>query len=177
LQPASPFFLSAEAGEVMGLRESALRKIFPVLPPRLKLISLAAVAATASFVLGASGQVGSAVATEEPAEPLSPYARTGFAFGVGPRGVVLVGFVNARGSSTTARFQTGRTRRTDSGIRRNLNTIILGTTPRNSKRRRCVCGLGLSITSGSLRRTRAVRPTARIKRSGRCLASWSSHAV
>jgi hypothetical protein len=50
------------------------------------------------------------MATDEPAKALSPYARTGFAFGVGKTGVVLVGFVNARGSSTTARFQLGKTK-------------------------------------------------------------------
>jgi hypothetical protein len=79
-------------------------------PSRRLRFSLAAATATAIFAFGASGQIASAVATDEPAEPLPPYARTGFAFGVDKTGVVLVGFVNARGSSTTARFQIGKTK-------------------------------------------------------------------
>lgn len=91
------------------LRKSVVRKPFRVLSRRLQ-FSLAAASATAIFAFGASGQIVSAVATDEPAEPLPPYARTGFAFGVDKTGVVLVGFVNARGLSTTARFQVGRTK-------------------------------------------------------------------
>jgi hypothetical protein len=81
-----------------------------VLPPRLKLISLTAVSATAFCVLGASGQIASEAAANEPAEPLTPYARTGFAYSIDSIEAVLVGFVNARGSETTSRFQVGRTK-------------------------------------------------------------------
>jgi hypothetical protein len=42
--------------------------------------------------------------------PGPPYARTGFAYGISKREAVLIGFVNARGVSTTARFQVGRTK-------------------------------------------------------------------
>jgi hypothetical protein len=87
-----------------------VRKTLRVLPHRLKRISLAAMVATSCVVLGASGQIASAAATDEPVEPLSPYARTGFAYGIVTTEAVLVGFVNARGSSTTARFQVGRTK-------------------------------------------------------------------
>lgn len=79
-------------------------------PPRPLRFSLAAATATAIFAFGASGQIASASATDEPAEPLSPYARTAFAYGIVKTEAVLIGFVNARGSSTTARFQVGRTK-------------------------------------------------------------------
>ena len=69
-----------------------------------------AVVATAFFVLAANGQVVSAGAADEPAGPPSPYARTAFAYGIGKTEAVLIGFVNARGSSTTAQFQVGRTK-------------------------------------------------------------------
>jgi hypothetical protein len=91
------------------LCRSAVRRPNRVLSRRLQ-FSLAVASATVIFAFGASGQIASAVATDEPAEPLPPYARTGFAFGVDKTGVVLVGFVNARGSSTTARFQIGKTK-------------------------------------------------------------------
>jgi hypothetical protein len=81
-----------------------------VLPSRLKLISLAAAAATAFFALGASGQIANRAAANEPAEPLTPYARTGFAYGVDATEGVLIGWVNARGSETTGWFQVGRTK-------------------------------------------------------------------
>lgn len=93
----------------VALRKSAVRKPFRVLSRRPQ-FSLAAASATAIFAFGASGQIASALAIDEPAESLSPYARTGFAFGVDKTSVVLVGFVNARGSSTTARFQVGSTK-------------------------------------------------------------------
>jgi hypothetical protein len=91
------------------LRKSAARRPNRALSRRLQ-FSLAAASATAIFAFGASGEIASAVATDEPAEPLPPFARTGFAFGVDKTGVVLVGFVNARGLSTTARFQIGKTK-------------------------------------------------------------------
>jgi hypothetical protein len=81
-----------------------------VLPSRLKLILLTAIFAASFFVLGASGQIARGAAANEPAEPLTPYVRTGFAYGVDATEAVLVGFVNARGSITTARFQFGRTK-------------------------------------------------------------------
>jgi hypothetical protein len=88
------------------LRQAAL----PELAHRLKLILLTAVFAASFFVLGASGQIASGAAANEPAEPLTPYARTGFAYSIDSIEAVLVGFVNARGSETTARFQVGRTK-------------------------------------------------------------------
>jgi len=93
------------------LRKGTSRKALPRLPRRLKIFSLA-LASAAFFVPGASGQFAQGTTTSDrpPAEPLSPYARTGFAFGVDRRGGVLVGWVNARGSSTTASFQLGRTK-------------------------------------------------------------------
>jgi hypothetical protein len=81
---------------------------FRVLSRRLW-FSLAA-SATAIFAFGASGQIASARAADEPAGPLSPYARTAFAYGIGKTVAVLIGFINARGSSTIARFQVGRTK-------------------------------------------------------------------
>ena len=73
-------------------------------------ISLVTVLATAFSILAANGQVASAEAVDGPAGPLSPYARTAFAYGIGKMEAVLIGFVNARGSSTTAQFQVGRTK-------------------------------------------------------------------
>jgi hypothetical protein len=73
-------------------------------------LSLATAFAAATFASGAGGQVASDAGANEPAEPLSPYARTGFAEGIDQTSAVFVGFVNARGSSTTARFQVGRTK-------------------------------------------------------------------
>ena len=92
------------------LRQAASRKILPVLAHRLKLILLTVVSAAGFFVLGASGQIAGEAAANEPAEPLTPYARTGFAYSIDSTEAVLVGFVNARGSETTARFQVGRTK-------------------------------------------------------------------
>jgi hypothetical protein len=51
----------------------------------------------------------SGAGASEPTEPLTPYARTGFAE-AGSTEALLVGFVNARGSPTTARFQIGKTK-------------------------------------------------------------------
>jgi hypothetical protein len=69
-----------------------------------------AVSATACSILATNGQVASAEAADEPAGPLPPYARTAFAYGIVKTEAVLIGFVNARGSSTTAQFQVGRTK-------------------------------------------------------------------
>jgi hypothetical protein len=71
-------------------RVSAVRMPVRMLSRRLR-FSLAAVSATAIFVFCVSGQIASALPADEPAEPLPPYARTGFAFGVDKTGVVLVG--------------------------------------------------------------------------------------
>jgi hypothetical protein len=92
-----------------GLRRSAVCKLFPVLSFHLR-FSLTVVFATAFSILVANGQVTSAEAADEPAGPPSPYARTAFAYGISKTEAVLIGFVNARGSSTTARFQVGRTK-------------------------------------------------------------------
>ena len=73
-------------------------------------LSLAAATATAILAFGASGQIASAEAADEPAGPPSPYARTAFAYGIVKTEAVLIGYVNARGSSTTAQFQVGRTK-------------------------------------------------------------------
>jgi hypothetical protein len=92
-----------------GLRRSAVRRPFRILSlhPRFSLI---AVFAAAFSILAANGQVAGAEAADEPAGPPSPYARTAFAYGIGKTEAVLIGFVNARGSSTTAQFQVGRTK-------------------------------------------------------------------
>ncbi len=79
----------------------------PARCPNLRV--LIACLVVAAVALGPGGQVAEAGA-HVPAEPLSPYSRTGFAEGIEKTSVVLVGFVNARGSSTTARFQVGRTK-------------------------------------------------------------------
>jgi len=92
---------------LVGYRSTG-RKPFRVLASSR--VSLAAAFATAIFAFGASGQIASAVGTDEPAGPLPPYARTGFAYGIVKTEAVLIGFVNARGSSTTAQFQVGRTK-------------------------------------------------------------------
>lgn len=91
-----------------GLRRSAVRKPFRVLSLHSRL-SLIGAFAIAFSILAANGQVASAEAADEPAGPPSPYARTAFAYGIGKTEAVLIGFVNARGSSTTAQFQVGRT--------------------------------------------------------------------
>jgi hypothetical protein len=60
--------------------------------------------------LGPGGAITGDAGANEPAEPLSPYARSGFAEVGSPTESLLVGFVNARGSPTTARFQIGKTK-------------------------------------------------------------------
>jgi hypothetical protein len=90
-------------------RRSTVRKRFWMPSYRLQ-FSLAAVFAAAIFASGAGGQIASGAAPAELVEPLSPYARTAFAYGIVKTEAVLIGFVNARGSSTTARFQVGRTK-------------------------------------------------------------------
>ncbi|HEY2053196.1 MAG TPA: hypothetical protein VGH14_04595 [Solirubrobacterales bacterium] len=65
--------------------------------------------AVALVILGTCGATARSAAANEPAEPLSPYARTGLAE-ADQTEAVFVGFVNARGSSTTARFQVGKTK-------------------------------------------------------------------
>jgi hypothetical protein len=92
-----------------GLRRSELRKLFGVLSLRSRL-SLMGTFAIAFSILVANGQVASAEAADEPAGPPSPYARTAFAYGIVKTEAVLIGYVNARGSSTTAQFQVGRTK-------------------------------------------------------------------
>jgi len=92
-----------------GLRRSELRKPFGVLSLRSRL-SLMGTFAIAFSILVANGQVASAEAADEPAGPPSPYARTAFAYGIVKTEAVLIGYVNARGSSTTAQFQVGRTK-------------------------------------------------------------------
>jgi hypothetical protein len=92
-----------------GLRRSAVRKLVRVLS-LYRRFSLIPVFATAFSILVANGQVASAEAADEPAGPPSPYARTAFAYGIGKTEAVLIGFVNARGSSTTAQFQVGRSK-------------------------------------------------------------------
>jgi hypothetical protein len=76
---------------------------------RLDLHLLIAGLAVAIFGLGPGGCMTGDAAANEPGEPLSPYARSGFAEVMSSGEAVLVGFVNARGSSTTARFQIGKT--------------------------------------------------------------------
>jgi hypothetical protein len=63
----------------------------------------------ALVILGTCGATARNAGANEPAEPQMPYARTGFAE-ADETEAVFVGFVNARGSSTTARFQVGRTK-------------------------------------------------------------------
>jgi hypothetical protein len=92
-----------------GLRISELRKPFRVLSLHSRL-SLIGAFAIAFSILVANGQVASAEAADEPAGPPSPYARTAFAYGIVKTEAVLIGYVNARGSSTTAQFQVGRTK-------------------------------------------------------------------
>jgi hypothetical protein len=65
--------------------------------------------AVALLILGACGAIAKDARANEPAEPLSPYARTGFAEAEETE-AVFVGFVNSRGSPTTARFQIGKTK-------------------------------------------------------------------
>jgi hypothetical protein len=76
----------------------------------LNLCFLIAGLAGVLFVLGPGGGIAGKAGADEPAEPLSPYARSGFAEVMSSSEAVLVGFVNARGSPTTARFQIGRTK-------------------------------------------------------------------
>jgi hypothetical protein len=66
--------------------------------------------AVAILGFGAGGCITGGAGADEPAEPLSPYARSGFAEVMSSSEAVLVGFVNARGSPTTARFQIGKTK-------------------------------------------------------------------
>jgi len=75
-----------------------------------RLIPKAVVLSVAVIFLGGGGQVASGAAANESVRPLPPYARTAFAYGIGATEAVLVGYVNARGSETTARFQLGRSR-------------------------------------------------------------------
>jgi len=73
-------------------------------------LALATAFVAALFGLGPGGGITGDAGANEPAEPLSPYARSGFAEVMGSSEAILVGFVNARGSSTTARFQIGKTK-------------------------------------------------------------------
>jgi hypothetical protein len=79
-----------------------------MLARRLNLRFLVAGLGVALVLLGSGGQIPSDASANEPPEPLSPYARTGFAEVMSSSEAILVGFVNARGSSTTVRFQIGR---------------------------------------------------------------------
>ena len=76
-------------------------------PLRRKQISLAAAAAaaTAILILIFAGPIASGTAADEVAMPEPPYARTGFVLGNTGRSATFIGFVNARGSTTTAWFQ------------------------------------------------------------------------
>lgn len=76
----------------------------------LNLHFLIAGLAVAIFGFGLSGGITGDAGADEPAVPLSPYARSGFAEVMSSSEAVLVGFVNARGSPTTARFQIGKTK-------------------------------------------------------------------
>jgi hypothetical protein len=66
--------------------------------------------AVALVILGTCGTSARSAGADEPAERLSPYARSGFAEVMSSSEAVLVGFLNARGSPTTARFQIGETK-------------------------------------------------------------------
>jgi hypothetical protein len=79
-------------------------------PRLLNLLLLIVGLAVAIFGLGPAGGITGEAGANEPAEPLSPYARSGFAEVGSPTEALLVGFVNARGSPTTARFQIGKTK-------------------------------------------------------------------
>ncbi len=91
-----------------GPRRGELREPFGVLS--LSRLFLMGAFAIAFSILVANGQVASVEAADEPAGPPSPYARTAFAYGIVKTEAVLIGYVNARGSSTTAQFQVGRTK-------------------------------------------------------------------
>lgn len=75
-----------------------------------KLVAIAASAGVAFLFLGGGGQLATRAAADESVELQPPSARTTHFFGVESRGAVLIGFVNPRGSETTAFFQIGRTR-------------------------------------------------------------------
>jgi hypothetical protein len=79
-----------------------------MLARRLNLVFLVVGLGVALVLLGYGGQIPSDASANEPPEPLSPYSRTGFAEVMSSSEAILVGFVNARGSSTTVRFQIGR---------------------------------------------------------------------
>ena len=79
-------------------------------PLRGKQISLAAAAAATMLLLLSGGPIASGAATDEITTREPPYARTGFVLGFAGRGATFVGFVNARGSTTTAWFEYGRTK-------------------------------------------------------------------
>jgi hypothetical protein len=79
-------------------------------PRLLNLCFLVAGLVLVLFVLGPGGGITGDAVADEPAELLSPYARSGFAEVMSSSEAVLVGFVNARGSPTTARFQIGKTK-------------------------------------------------------------------
>jgi hypothetical protein len=81
-----------------------------LLSNRSKVISLAAAVICGISILSAGGQLASGAAANESAKPVPPYARTAFAYGISSTEAVLVGYVNARGSETTARFQLGRSK-------------------------------------------------------------------
>ncbi|HTT95484.1 MAG TPA: hypothetical protein VMF55_12490 [Solirubrobacterales bacterium] len=79
-------------------------------PRLLNLRFVIAGLAVALFGLGPGGAITGDAGADEPTEPLAPYARSGFAEVMSSSEAVLVGFVNARGSPTTARFQIGKTK-------------------------------------------------------------------
>jgi hypothetical protein len=68
----------------------------------------------ASLLIGSLFMAGAARAdvamAGESGEPLPPYARTTYAEPLGARGAILLGFVNARGTSTTVQWEIGRTK-------------------------------------------------------------------
>jgi len=113
--------------------------------------------AVAIFGFGAGGGITGSAGADEPAEPLSPYARSGFAEVMSSSEAVLVGFVNARGSPTTARFQIGKIKSLWPMVSTgSAGTYVRGAiTRRKSNRRLTACIPHLPITSGSLRRVKA----------------------
>jgi hypothetical protein len=62
------------------------------------------------FIFISAGPIASKAAADEVAALEPPYARTGATFGVTARSAAFFGFVNARGSTTTAKFQYGLTK-------------------------------------------------------------------
>jgi hypothetical protein len=71
---------------------------------------LALLAAGALLVAGLGDPATGRAAAGEPVEARLPLVRSGFAYGIGSHVAVLIGFVNAQGSSTTAFFEVGLTK-------------------------------------------------------------------